>query len=77
MNATTVFASVPAISDQKPEGSFSMLAYEELAKIRMYEAQRSAAEQRMARRLLVCRRWRRIAAWAVARADRVASTMAS
>ncbi|MBV8931769.1 MAG: hypothetical protein JOZ47_03830 [Kutzneria sp.] len=54
-----------------------MLAYEELAKIRMYEAQRSAAEQRMARRLLVCRRWRRIAAWAVARADRVASTMAS
>jgi hypothetical protein len=45
-----------------------MLLQEDLARARMRESQRVAAQERLARRLVSARRWNRIARWAAERA---------
>jgi hypothetical protein len=56
-----------------PKGTAVMLLQEELARARMRESQREAAEMRMARRLSSARRWERLAKWTSRRAARAAS----
>lgn len=73
MNTFSTFTAVPRIFDQHTEGTRAMLLHEELAKIRIREALRSAEEQRRAHRLVVAHRWRRVAGWAARRAERSAS----
>jgi hypothetical protein len=53
-----------------PEGTKTMLLYENLARERMREAEQVAAEQRLVRRLNAAKRWERLAAWAARRAKR-------
>jgi hypothetical protein len=53
-----------------PEGSKTMLLYENLARERMREAEQDAAEQRLVRRLNAAKRWERLSAWAARRAKR-------
>ena len=53
-----------------PEGTKTMLLYENLARERMREAEQEAAEQRLGRRLSSARRWERLSAWAARRAKR-------
>ena len=53
-----------------PEGTKTMLLYENLARERMREAEQDAAEQRLVRRLNSARRWERLSAWAARRARR-------
>ena len=55
------------------KGTNAMLLQEELARARMRESQRAAAEMRMARRLSSARRWERLAQWTSRRAERAAS----
>jgi hypothetical protein len=55
-----------------PKGTAVMLLQEELARARMRESQRAAAEMRMARRLSSARRWERLAAWTSRRAAHAA-----
>lgn len=57
----------------QPKGTAAMLLHEELARARMRESQRAAAEMRMARRLSSARRWERLARWTSRRAARAAS----
>lgn len=57
----------------QPKGTSAMLLQEELARARMRESQRAAAEMRMARRLSSARRWERLAQWTSRRAARAAS----
>ena len=60
-------------SYEQPKGTSAMLLQEELARARMRESQRAAAEMRMARRLSSARRWERLARWTSRRAARAAS----
>lgn len=53
-----------------PEGTKTMLIYENLARERMREAEQDAAEQRLVRRLNSAKRWHRLSAWAARRAKR-------
>jgi len=53
-----------------PEGTKTMLLYENLARERMREAEQAAAEQRLVRRLNAAKRWERLSAWAARRAKR-------
>ena len=53
-----------------PEGTKTMLLYENLARERMREAEQDAAEQRLVRRLNSAKRWHRLSAWAARRAKR-------
>lgn len=53
-----------------PEGTKTMLLYENLARERMREAEQDAAEQRLGRRLNSARRWERLSVWAARRARR-------
>jgi hypothetical protein len=53
-----------------PEGTKTMLLYENLARERMREAEQHAAEQRLVRRLNSAKRWQRLSAWAARRAKR-------
>jgi hypothetical protein len=53
-----------------PEGTKTMLLYENLARERMRQAERDAAEQRLVRRLNAAKRWERLSAWAARRAKR-------
>jgi hypothetical protein len=53
-----------------PEGTKTMLLYENLARERMREAEQDAAEQRLVRRLNAAKRWQRLSAWAARRAKR-------
>jgi hypothetical protein len=53
-----------------PEGTRTMLLYENLARERMREAEQDAAEQRLVRRLNAAKRWERLSAWAGRRAKR-------
>jgi hypothetical protein len=57
----------------EPKGTAAMLLHEELARARMRESQRTAAEMRIARRLSSARRWERLARWTSRRAARAAS----
>lgn len=58
---------------EQPKGTRTMLLQEELARARMRESQRVAAEMRIARRLSSARRWERLAKWTSRRAARAAS----
>jgi hypothetical protein len=53
-----------------PEGTKTMLLYENLARERMREAEQDAAEQRLVRRLNAAKRWQRLSTWAARRAKR-------
>ena len=53
-----------------PEGTKTMLLYENLARERMREAEQDAVEQRLVRRLNAAKRWERLSAWAARRAKR-------
>ncbi|HEX6353000.1 hypothetical protein [Actinophytocola sp.] len=53
-----------------PEGTKTMLLYENLARERMREAEQNAAEQRLVRRLNSAKRWQRLSKWAARRAKR-------
>lgn len=53
-----------------PEGTKTMLLYENLARERMREAEQEAAEQRLGRRLNAGKRWERLSTWAARRAKR-------
>jgi hypothetical protein len=55
-----------------PKGTKAMLLYEDLARERMREAERSAQRQRLANSLSAVRRWQRVSAWAARRAQRAA-----
>jgi hypothetical protein len=52
-----------------------LLLHEDLARSRMRELERDAAERRLARRLHTERRGRRVARWAAKRADHAASSL--
>jgi hypothetical protein len=56
-----------------PKGNAVMLLHEDLARARMRESQRVAAQQRLARRLSTARRWRRLASWAGRHASKAAA----
>jgi hypothetical protein len=58
----------PMTKDYYPNGAVMLLMHEDLARARMQESQRSAAESRLARRLTSARRWSRLAGWAGRRA---------
>jgi hypothetical protein len=55
--------------------SHAFLLYEDLARSRMCELERDAAQRRLARQLCTERRWRRVARWAAKRADHAASSL--
>lgn len=63
MNAQRTASQNPMTDDYYPNEAV-MLLQEDLARARMRESQRSAAEWRMARRLASARRWSRLARWA-------------
>lgn len=65
MNATT-----NTMTDNHYPNGANMLLQEDLARARMRESQRVAAEWRLARRLASARRWNRLAHWAAQRAER-------
>lgn len=54
----------PMKTHDHQHGMTAMLLQEDLARARMRESQRVAAERRLARRLSTVGRWRRLAAWA-------------
>ena len=54
----------PMTEHYYPNGAVMLLMHEDLARSRMLESQRSAAEWRLARRLTSARRWSRLAGWA-------------
>jgi hypothetical protein len=54
--------------DRAPRGLNPMLLEENLARDRMRDAESFAEAQRLARRLVSARRWRRLAGWAEKRA---------
>jgi hypothetical protein len=68
MNATHNTQQNPMTDDYHPNGAVMLLMHEDLARARMRESQRSAAEWRLARRLTSARRWTRLAGWAGRRA---------
>ena len=73
MNTARYDADIPMISNYRPEGPSVMLLDQELARIRLYEIRQVAEEQRLARRLSVTTRWRKVSGWAARRADRAES----
>lgn len=54
---------MPLNVDRDSKGTIAMLLQEDLARARIRESQRMAAEQRLARRLSSARRWQRLAKW--------------
>jgi hypothetical protein len=57
------------------KGNTAMLLQENLARTRMRESQRAAANHRLARRLQAAHRWRRLATWAERHAARSARAL--
>ena len=55
-------------------GVSTMLLNEDLARIRMREAEQAASQQRLIRRLTAAKRWNRVSNWAAKRAARIEST---
>jgi hypothetical protein len=53
----------------------ALFLHEDLARSRIRELERDAAERRLARRLCTERRWRWVARWAAKRADHAASSL--
>jgi hypothetical protein len=70
MNRQRVHQPTSHIDLVVPEGTKTMLLYENLARERMREAEQEAAEQRLGRRLNAGKRWERLSAWAARRAKR-------
>jgi hypothetical protein len=64
MNAQRTTPQHQMTDDYYPNGAVMLLMQEDLARARMRESQRSAAEWRLARRLASARRWSRLARWA-------------
>jgi hypothetical protein len=64
MNPTHTTRQHPMTDEYYPNGAVMLLMQEDLARARMRESQRSAAEWRLARRLSSARRWTRLADWA-------------
>lgn len=58
------------MTNPRPNGSKSMLIYENLARERMREAEQAANHARLVRRLSSARRWQRLSAWAARHAQR-------
>jgi hypothetical protein len=69
MNATRNAQQNPMTDEYYPNGAVMLLMQEDLARARMRESQRTAAEWRLARRLTSARRWNRLAGWAGRRAS--------
>lgn len=71
MNITQLFAVPPADHDRE-DVTFTMheLMHEALARAQMHEDRRRAAQRREAHRLVVARRWNRLARFAARRARR-------
>ena len=75
MTAPTVPAERPTTHAEhtdhlvNPENAMTLI-HEALARSHQQEAQREAAEYRLARRLCAARRWTRLANWVSARAER-------
>lgn len=59
----------------EPRGNAVMLLHEDLARARMRESQRMAAQLRLARRLATADRWRRLADWAARHASKAAAAL--
>jgi hypothetical protein len=70
MNPQRVDQPTNHLDLMNPEGTRTMLLYENLARERMREAEQDAAEQRLVRRLNAAKRWERLSAWAARRAKR-------
>jgi hypothetical protein len=70
MNPQRVDQPTNHLDLMNPEGTKTMLLYENLARERMREAEQDAAEQRLVRRLNAAKRWERLSAWAARRAKR-------
>lgn len=66
----TVHSTHYAIPDHRNEGLTAVSLNDEFVRIRIYEAQRFAEEQRLANRLATAQRWRRLSLWAGRRAAR-------
>jgi hypothetical protein len=58
--------------DHKNQGIGRMLLHEDLARARMRDSENLAERQRLAHRLIVANRWRRLSGWAQKRALRSA-----
>ena len=69
MNATRNTQQHPMTDEYYPNGAVMLLMHEDLARSRMRESQRAAAQARLARRLTSARRWNRLARWANRRAS--------
>ncbi|MFI9812240.1 hypothetical protein [Saccharothrix variisporea] len=67
MNGYRTTADEAVIIELNPRGN-PMLLEENLARSRMHDAEVFAEQQRVAHRLVVARRWRRLAGWAQRRA---------
>ncbi|WP_199442572.1 hypothetical protein [Umezawaea beigongshangensis] len=61
--------------DGEPRGLNPMLLEENLARDRMRDAESFAEAQRLARRLVSARRWRRLSGWAAKRAAAVSRAL--
>jgi hypothetical protein len=72
MNATS---NTNAMTDSYYPNGTVMLMQEDLARARMRESQRAAAQWRMARRLTSARRWNRLARWAARHAAEANSSL--
>ncbi|MEJ2854175.1 MULTISPECIES: hypothetical protein [unclassified Saccharothrix] len=68
MNGYRTTADEAVIIELNPRGN-PMLLEENLARSRMHDAEVFAERQRVAHRLVVARRWRRLAGWAQRRAQ--------
>ena len=67
--------STKPINSYYPNGVVMYLMQEDLARARMRESQRVAAQQRTARRLASAKRWGRLAEWAARRAAEANSAL--
>lgn len=70
MNTTVIDPMTDLMTDVRPNGSKTMLIYENLARVRMREAEQAAEHARLVRRLSSARRWERLSVWAARRAKR-------
>ena len=65
----------PMTDSYYPNGVVMYLMQEDLARARMQESHRAAAQQRLARRLTSAKRWSRLANWAARHAAEAKSSL--
>jgi hypothetical protein len=76
MNANSTTTNTNSMTDSYyPDGAVMLLMQEDLARTRMRESQRAAAEWRLARRLTSAKRWSRLARWAARHAAEANSSL--